>query len=65
MELSSSSRTLEMSHFLKPIHKVLEEGNEAIKWINKYNQGISVEDIMRSAIDNMIKNEQENNLWFK
>ncbi len=65
MELSSSSRTLEMSHFLKPIYKVLEEGNEAIKWINKYNQGISVEDIMRSAIDNMIKNEQENNLWFK
>ena len=65
MELSSSSRTLDMSHFLEPIHKVLEEGNEAIKWINKYKQGFSVEDIMSSAINNMIKNEKENNLWFK
>ena len=65
MELSISSRTLEMNHFLEPIHKVLEEGNESIKWVNKYNEGLSVEDIMGSAINNMIKNEEENNLWFK
>ena len=65
MELSSSSRILKMNHFLEPIHKVLEKGNESMKWINGYNQGLSVEDIMRSAINNMIKNEDENNLWFK
>ena len=64
-ELSISSRTLKMNHFLGPIHKVLEEGNESIKWINKYNKGLTVEDIMRSAINNMIKNEEENDLWFK
>jgi len=64
-ELSIFSRNLEMNHFLKPIHKVLEEGNESMKWINKYNEGLSIEDIMRSAINNMIKNEEENNLWFK
>jgi len=65
MELSNSSRTLKMNQFLDPIHKVLEEGNESMKWINKYNDGFSIEDIMRSAINNMIKNEEDNNLWFK
>jgi len=64
-ELSIPSKALEMNHFLEPIHKVLEEGNESIKWVNKYNEGLSVEDIMGSAINNMIKNEEENNLWFK
>ena len=64
-ELSIPSRFLEMNHFFEPIYKVLEEGNESMKWINEYNQGLSVEDIMRSAINNMIKNEEENNLWFK
>lgn len=65
MELEISSRDLGMNHFLEPIQKVLEEGNESMKWINKYNQGLSVEDIMQSAINKMIKNEEENNLWFK
>jgi len=65
MELSFSSKVLNMNHFLEPIHKVLEEGNESMKWINKYNEGLSIEDIMLSAINNMIKNEEENNLWFK
>ena len=65
MELSSSSKILEMNHFLETINKVLDEGNESMKWINKYNQGSTVEEIMRSAINNMIKNEEKNNLWFK
>ncbi len=64
-ELSISSITLEMNQFLKPIYKVLEEGNESMKWINKYKKGLSVEDIMRSAIKNMIQNEEDNNIWFK
>ena len=64
-ELTISSSSLGMNHFLEPIYKVLKEGNESIKWIKKYNEGLSVEDIMRSAINNMIKHEQENNLWFK
>ena len=54
-----------MNHFLEPIQKVLEEGNESMKWISLYNKGLSIEDIMRSAINNMIKNEEGNNLWFK
>ena len=65
MELSIPSRTLEMSHFLEPIYKVLEDGNESMKWMKNYNEGLSIEDIMRSAINTMIKNEEEDNLWFK
>ena len=65
MELSISAETLKMNHLLEPIHKVLEEGNESMKWIREYKQGLSVEDIMRSAINNMINNEEENNLWCK
>ena len=65
MELSISSKILKMNHFLEPIQKVLEEGNESMKWISLYNKGLSIEDIMRSAINNMIKNEEGNNLWFK
>ena len=64
-ELSNFSGNLGMDHFLEPIYKVLEEGNESMRWINKYNEGLSVEDIMQSAINNMIKNEEENNLRFK
>ncbi len=61
-ELSISSRASEMNHFLEPIYQVLKEGNESIKWIKKYKQGLSVEDIMRSAINNMIEQEEENKL---
>ena len=64
-ELSISSRDLKMNHYLEPIYQVLEEGNESIKWIKKFKEGLSVEDIMQSAINNMIKHEEENNLWFK
>ena len=64
-DLSISSRSLAMNHFLEPIHKVLKEGNESMKWIDKYKQGLSIEDIMRSAIHNMINYENQDNLWFK
>tara|TARA_B100000900_G_scaffold20147_1_gene15668 strand:+ start:40 stop:1170 length:1131 start_codon:yes stop_codon:yes gene_type:complete len=64
-ELSISAKTLKMNHFYEPINKVLEDGNESMKWISKYNKGLSVQEIMRSAINNMIKNEEEKNLWFK
>ena len=48
-----------MKHLLEPIHKVLEEGNQSIKWINQYKKGLSIEQIMKLTIDDMIINEQE------
>jgi len=38
---------------------VLEEGNQSMKWINQYKKGLSIEQIMKLTIDDMIINEQE------
>ncbi len=63
VELSHTSKTLKISNYLKPIYDVLAEGNQSMQWIDKYKQGLSVEEIMVSAIKNMHQNEQQNNLW--
>ena len=48
-----------MKHLLEPIYRVLEEGNQSMKWINQYKKGLSIEQIMKLTIDDMIINEQE------
>ena len=58
-ELSLTAEKLNMKHLLKPIHRVLEEGNQAMKWINQYKKGLSIEQIMKLTIDDMIINEKE------
>jgi len=59
-ELSSTAEKFNMKHLLEPIHRVLEEGNQSMKWINQYKKGLSIEQIMKLTIDDMIINEQEN-----
>ena len=58
-DLSLTAKKLNMDHLLKPIYKVLEEGNQSMKWIKQYKEGLSVEDIMKYAIQDMIKSEEE------
>ena len=58
-DLSLTAEKLNMTHLLKPIFKVLEEGNQSMKWIKQYKEGLSVEDIMKYAIRDMIKTEEE------
>jgi len=60
-DLSSISEKLNMKHLLKPIYKVLQEGNQSMKWINQYEKGLSIEQIMKDSIEDMIKNEDVNN----
>ena len=48
-----------MKHLLHPIYALLEEGNQSMKWINQYKRGVSIEQIMKITIDDMIKNEDE------
>ncbi len=57
-DLSSTAEKFNMKHLLKPIHRVLEEGNQSMKWINQYEQGLSIEQIMKMSIDDMIKSEE-------
>jgi len=60
LDLSSTAEKLNMKHLLKPIHNVLEEGNQSMKWINQYEKGLSIEQIMKISIEDMIKSEEEN-----
>ena len=56
-DLSSTAEKFNMKHLLQPIYKVLEEGNQSMKWINQYEKGLSIEQIMRISIEDMIRSE--------
>ena len=58
-DLSLSAEKLNMTHLLKPIYKVLEEGNQSMKWIKQYKEGLSIEDIVKYTGQNMIQSEEE------
>ena len=60
-DLSPTAEKLNMNHLLKPIYKILEEGNQSMKWIKQYKEGLSIEEIMKYAVEDMIKSEQEYN----
>jgi len=56
-DLSSTAEKFNMKHLLQPIYTVLEEGNQAMKWINQYEKGLSIEQIMKLSIEDMIRSE--------
>ena len=58
-DLSSTAEKFNMKYLLQPIYKVLEEGNQSMKWIKQYKEGLSIEDIMKNAVQDMIKSEEE------
>jgi len=59
-DLSSTAENFGMKHLLNPIYKVLEEGNQSMKWINQYEKGFSIEQIMKISIEDMIRSEANN-----
>ena len=59
-DLSSTAEKFNMKHLLKPIYKVLEEGNQSMKWIDSYEKGLSIDQIMKISIEDMIKSEDIN-----
>ena len=64
-DLSSIAENFGMKPLLHPIYKVLEEGNQSMKWINQYEKGFSIEQIMKISIEDMIKSEENNFYSFK
>jgi len=58
-DLSLTAEKFNMNHLLKPIYRVLEEGNQSMKWIKQYEKGLSIEEIMKFAIYDMEKSEKE------
>ena len=59
-DLSSTAENYGMKRLLDPIYKVLEEGNQSMKWINQYEKGLSIEQIMKISIEDMIRCEAMN-----
>ena len=59
LDVLPTAEKFNMNHLLTPIYKVLEEGNQSMKWINQYEKGLSIEQIMKISIDDMIKNEEK------
>ena len=57
-ELSETADKFNMGSLLKPIYKVLDEGNQSIKWIEQYKKGLSIEEIIKSSILDMAKREE-------
>jgi predicted glutamate--cysteine ligase len=58
-DLLPTAEKFNMEYLLHPIHTVLEEGNQSMKWINQYEKGLSIEKIMKTSIEDMIKNEDK------
>ena len=56
-DLSYTAENFGMKCLLDPIYKVLEEGNQSMKWINQYEKGLSIEQIMKISIEDMIRSE--------
>jgi len=56
-EVTVLAKKFNMEYLLKPIRVVLQEGNQSMKWINSYKEGNSVQEIMKCAINDMIKSE--------
>jgi len=59
-DLSFTAEKLNMQYLLNPIYQVLEEGNQSMKWINQYENGLSIEQIMKISIEDMIRSEAKN-----
>ena len=58
-EISAYATRFNMHDQLKPIYRVIKEGNKSMQWISKYNKGYTINEIMRYEIDLMIKSEEE------
>ncbi len=58
-DLSLTAEKFNMKHLLKPIYAVLKEGNQSMKWLKQYEKGLSIEQILKNSIDDMIKKEEE------
>jgi len=56
-EITCLAKEYKMDSLLEPIHKVLQQGNQSMKWIDQYKKGFSVEEIMKFAINDMVKFE--------
>ena len=58
-DLSPIAERLKIKHLLDPIYMILEDGNQSMKWIKRYHDGLSIEEIMKYEIEYMISTEEQ------
>ena len=58
-EISVSAEKFNIVERLNPIRKVLDEGNKSMQWISKFKKGNTINEIMKTEIEQMIKTEEQ------
>jgi predicted glutamate--cysteine ligase len=57
-DLEASSRQLGMNGLLEPLEQVLRDGNQAMRWLRRHQQGEAIASILRDEVEMMAEREQ-------
>lgn len=57
-ELRPLARDLELEHRLAPLERVLEQGNQAMRWLAQHRSGASIAAILSAEAEAMVAQEQ-------
>lgn len=58
-ELYPLAKELGFACFLSPAYNILQHGNQAQQWLQQYQQGLSIKEIIKQAIHAVYKEEKE------
>jgi len=56
-DVSPLAKELDMVKLLQPLESVLTNGNQSMKWLNKYSNGVSIKSLLKQGICEMEKEE--------
>ena len=56
-DVSPLAKELDMFKLLQPLESVLINGNQSMKWLNKYSNGVSIKSLLKQGICEMEKEE--------
>ena len=56
-DVSPLAKELDMFKLLQPLESVLTNGNQSMKWLNKYSNGVSIKSLLKQGICEMEKEE--------
>jgi len=57
-EASDSPLAADLRHAFSPLYAVLEEGNEAMRWLDRYEQGMDVAQVVALAVEESEANDR-------
>ncbi|WP_269621911.1 glutamate--cysteine ligase [Prochlorococcus marinus] len=60
LEVTPLAIELNVLYLLEPIKEVLNKGNQSMRWLNGYTNGISLSDLLQQTIQEMEAEEKEN-----